>query len=78
MKKTRFGATGFLRDLLWPMFSLLEIILRPNRQNISEIPPRPPLRNGGEFWEIHQYGNIAFLVPAWPGQAVIVYTHLAL
>jgi hypothetical protein len=50
-------------------FSLLEMGLRANWLQISEIPPRPPLIKGGwgAFREIHPYANMAFLVPAWSG-----------
>jgi hypothetical protein len=49
-------------------FSLLEMILRSNWKEISEIPPRPPLTKGGwgDFFGIHPHGNIFFLVPAGP------------
>jgi hypothetical protein len=62
--KTILPAT--LRD---HQFRPLEMILRENYQEISEIPPRPPLTKGGwgDFRGIHPYGNIAFLVPAGPG-----------
>jgi hypothetical protein len=67
MELRLFTSSSILDNLVH--FSLLQMNLRANWQQMPEIPPRPPLTKGGwgDFREIHQYVNIAFLVPVWPG-----------